>query len=44
VADHQAWAELGATHGALTTMGSGLRGAGQHVAALERAMAALGDA
>jgi probable F420-dependent oxidoreductase len=35
------WIELGATHIALNTMGSGLTGADAHVAALERAVRSL---
>jgi probable F420-dependent oxidoreductase len=38
---HRGWCDLGATHVALNTMGSGLRGASAHVAALERAAAAV---
>lgn len=43
-AAYSAWQDLGASHVALTTMGSGLRGAASHVRALERAVAAVGAA
>jgi probable F420-dependent oxidoreductase len=42
-ADLSEWADLGATHIALNTMGSGLRGADAHAAALTRAVEALRD-